>query len=271
MIAKKYSLILFFLLAYFISWVIWAPLWLPYFNITSLPVLPFHHAFGSIGPLLAAFIILWFEKGKSGVKQLVGRMFRWRVKPVWYAIALVGPFLLFGIALLINYFLTGEFRYQGIGVSKEFPQFGFLAFLAYNIATFGYGEETGWRGYALPKLQNRFKALWASMILTVGWALWHVPLFLYRPGYTEMGFQDILGWFISLLVGSILLTWLFNSTRGSILIAALFHATIDIAFTSDITNIQIVNYMGMLITVFGVAVLVMFKPKNLSIFERQKT
>lgn len=84
-----------------------------------------------------------------------------------------------------------------------------------------------------------------------------------------MGIGGIIGWIFSLLTGNILLTWLYNSTRGSILITALFHATIDIAFTSDIVNTNIMNYIGMLITIFAVAVLIIFKPKNLSKIERQ--
>jgi len=101
-------------------------------------------------------------------------MFKWKVNPIWYFVALLGPFLIFGMAILINYLLTGDISYQGIGVSKEFPQFGILGFLFYNIISFGYGEETGWRGYALPKLQRKYNAFVASVILTIGWAAWEV-------------------------------------------------------------------------------------------------
>jgi len=109
-----------------------------------------------------------------GVKDLIYRMFKWKFNPVWYFIALLGPFLILGMAILINYLLTGDISYQGIGVSKEFPQFGILGFLFYNIISFGYGEETGWRGYALPKLQRKYNAFVASVILTIGWAAWEV-------------------------------------------------------------------------------------------------
>ncbi len=197
-------------------------------------------------------------------------MFKWKFNPIWYFIALLGPFLLFGMAILINYFLTGDISYQGIGVSKEFPQFGILGFLFYNIISFGYGEETGWRGYALPKLQRKYSAFIATVILTIGWAAWHLPLFLYRPGYMGMGTGEIFGWILSLLTGSILLTWLYNSTRGSILICALFHATVDVAFTSDIVNTEIVSYMGVLITIFAIVILIIFKPANLFKEKRQK-
>lgn len=77
------------------------------------------------------------------------------------------------------------------------------------------------------------------------------------------------GWFFSLLTGSILLTWLYNSSKASILICAVFHSTVDIAFTADIADKSIVNYMGFLITVWGILTIVIFKPKNLAPNERE--
>lgn len=138
----------------------------------------------------------------------------------------------------------------------------------YNLIFFGFGEETGWKGFALPRLQSKFNALVSSIIFTVPWAMWHWPLFLYRPGYTTMDAADITGWFFSLLTGSVLLTWLFNSTRGSILICAIFHATIDIAFVSDVVDKSIVNYLGLLITIWGIIIVIIFGYKNLSRKER---
>ncbi len=268
---KRYPLIFFFLTANLISWIIWAPLYLPYFNINLLPILPYHYALGALGPILAAFIISRVEKGKSENKKLLKRMFKWKVNPFWYFVALFGPFVLFSIAIIIGYFATGKpINFEGVGVSKEFPQFSILAFLLYNIISFGYGEETGWRGYALPKLQTKYNAFSSSILLTIGWAIWHIPLFFYRSGYMSMEFAGIIGWVLSLLMGSILLTWLYNSSRGSILICALFHATIDIAFTSDIVNKDIMNYMGALITIWSILVILIAKPKNLSKEERQK-
>lgn len=145
-----------------------------------------------------------------------------------------------------------------------------MTFFIYNLIFFGFGEEVGWRGFALPRLQNKSNALTASIILTVFWALWHLPLFFYRTGFTTMGIAGIFGWFFSLLTGSILLTWLYNSSKASILICAVFHSTVDIAFTADFTDKNIMSYMGFLITVWGVFTIMIFKPKNLAANGRQK-
>lgn len=110
----------------------------------------------------------------------------------------------------------------------------------------------------------RHSAFVATLLLTVGWALWHIPLFFYRPGYASMDAAGIVGWFFSLLTGSILLTWLYNESRGSILVVALLHAAIDVVFTSDIASQYVVNATGALITVWGITVVGTAGPRCLS-------
>lgn len=258
-------LLLFFALAYGISWMIWAPLWLPAFGIDTLPVLPFHHAWGAVGPIAAAFLVAGMEAGAAGPRDLLRRMVLWRGRLLWVLLALLAPLGVLAFAALAAWLFTGEEgSLAGVGVSREFPQFSALGFLVYNLFSFGYGEEVGWRGYALPRLQAKYSALVATLLLTLGWALWHVPLFLYRPGYTSMGATGIAGWFFSLLTGAVLLTWLFNESRGSILVVALFHAAIDVAFTSDISSPFVVNAAGVIVTLWGLTVLVVAGPRHLS-------
>lgn len=263
-------LITFFGLAYLISWTIWLPLYGHIFGLTNLPTLTFHHGLGGLGPLVASFLTTWIYQKKEGVNLLVKKCLQ--VKPTIYlAIAIFSPFLLGLIALIINYFVDNSpVSLSGLLSSKEFPQFNLLTFFIYNLIFFGFGEEVGWRGFALPRFQQKLNALTSSIILTVFWAVWHWPLFFYRPGYVSMDLAGIFGWTISLLTGSILLSWLYNSSRASILICAVFHSTIDIVFTADLANKDIVSYMGFLITVWGIWTIIIFKPKNLAINEREK-
>ena len=206
-----------------------------------------------------------------GVKQLTSKCLQ--IRPLSYlAIAFLSPFLLAVIASIINHFIEkSPIHLSGLLSCREFPQFNILTFFMYNLIFFGFGEEVGWRGFALPRFQERYNALTSSVLLTFFWAFWHWPLFFYRPGYTAMDFAGILGWTFSLLTGSILLTWLYNSSRASILICAVFHSTIDIAFTADFADKTIVNYMGFLITVWGILTIIILKPKNLALNEREKT
>lgn len=263
------QLTIYFSLAYLISWVIWLPLYGHIFGLTGLPVLPFHHATGGLGPLIASFLTTWIYYKKDGVKQLFRQCLQ--VKPLLYlAIALFSPFVLAVIASVANYFVSNvPVDLSGLFTSKEFPGFTLFTFFIYNLLFFGFGEEAGWRGFALPRFQHRFNALTSSLILTVLWAAWHWPLFFYRPGYTAMDVAGISGWFFSLLTGSILLTWLYNSSRSGILICAVFHSTIDIAFTADFADKNIINYMGFLITVWGILTIIIFKPRKLAAAEKE--
>lgn len=264
------QILVFFGLTYIISWTIWLPLYWHIFGINSLPVLPYHHAFGGLGPLIASFLTTWIFLKKDGVKKLLAKCFQ--IKPLIYlAVALFSPFILAFIAMVTSHFINQTpINLSGLLTTKEFPLFNLLTFFIYNLVFFGFGEEVGWRGFALPRLQNKMNALTASIVLTLFWALWHLPLFFYRPGYTTMDTAGIFGWVFSLLTGSILLTWLYNSSRASILICAVFHSTIDIAFTTDNADKNIMSYMGVLITVWGILAILIYKPKNLAEKEREK-
>jgi membrane protease YdiL (CAAX protease family) len=100
-----------------------------------------------------------------------------------------------------------------------------LVSFVYMLIQVGIGEEVGWRGYALPKLQAGYGALLSSVILGVIWTLWHLPLF-FNPatGYSLTSFWVFL---IFMLPISILITWVFNSTGGSVLIIMILHAMLN--------------------------------------------
>ena len=89
------------------------------------------------------------------------------------------------------------------------------------------GEELGWRGYALPKLLQRFSPLVASLILGMVWSLWHLPTF-FLPG-TPQYQQPVVAFLIMTTVYSIMLSWIFLHSRGSVLIATLFHGAINVS------------------------------------------
>lgn len=265
MVPEAKQLTVFFTLAYLISWVIWLPLYLPVFGIHGLPILPLHHALGGLGPACAALIVTRLYGKKTGVRTLLKVMITAYPRRFIF-IALVGPFLLALLAAAIIYSIQGgQFTVVAqLGSNREFPSLGILGLFLYNLLFFGFGEEVGWRGFALPRMQTRYNALTSSVLLTLFWAVWHWPLFLYRPGYTSMDIAGIVGWMLSLVTGSVLLTWFFNSTRGSILVCAVFHATVDIAFTANFSNPLMMPIMGMLITFWGLFTIFVFRPGNLS-------
>lgn len=258
------QLFTYFSFTFLFSWIIWLPLYGHIFGLYNLPASPYQHTIGALGPLMASLLATFFFLKKAGIKILLSKCFQ--IKPfVYSAIALLCPFLLALLASFTSYFISKTpISFSGLFISKEFPQFSPFIFFVYNLLFFGFGEEAGWRGFALPRLQNKMNALLASIVLTLFWALWHLPMFFYKEPFTSMSTTGVFGWFFSLLTGSILLAWLYNSSKGSILICAVFHTTIDIAFTANFTDKNIMNYMGFLITVWGVLIIIIFKPKKLS-------
>ncbi|HTO74161.1 MAG TPA: type II CAAX endopeptidase family protein [Gemmatimonadales bacterium] len=96
----------------------------------------------------------------------------------------------------------------------------------FNLLGGPLNEEPGWRGYALPRCQERFGALGGSLVLGVVWALWHVPLFLLQ------GYLTVPVWaFVFLLIClSVLMTWVYNISSGSVITAVLMHAAFNSSF-----------------------------------------
>jgi membrane protease YdiL (CAAX protease family) len=262
---KRHPLAAYFILAYAISWIIWSPLVLSARGMITAQLPSYWHYFGAAGPILAAILVTRITEGASGLRGLFGRMVRWRVGIHWLAIALLSPFALFALAAAILR-MTGapwpDFR--DIGRSQEFPRMGLLAATLFYTLTFGFGEETGWRGFALPRLQRDHSAMTATLWLTAGWALWHTPAFLYRPAYMGLDAGGVAGWAFSLLVGSILLTWMYNTTGGSILVVALWHGTLEVAYMSRIAEANHVVVTSVLVIAWGILVLLVAGPARLS-------
>lgn len=263
-LTKKHPLVIFFVLTYTISWLIWLPQLASVQGFLGRPVSPYLHLVGELGPLLAAMIVTALTSGRAGIQELAGRMFRWRVNSVWHLIAWFGPVALFAIAAIIVQVVSGTWPVLSrFGQTEEYPQLPLLVYWVAALVFYGWGEETGWRGFALPRLQNRHNALAATFILSLFWALWHLPLFWFIDGFMRMGMGGAMGWYFSIFLGAVLLTWLYNSTQGSILIVAVFHAMVNIVFDSPLSG-DFAMILGMLMTLWGILVLLLYKPARLS-------
>jgi uncharacterized protein len=204
-VVRRYPLIVFFVLAYVFSWWPW-PLYA--FGLSPSPIIAF-------GPFLAAILVLALTTGKGGVVTLLRRMVRWRVRPVWYAVALLLPVAISGGAALLNVVVLGASAPSPAELgawSGLVPTFFLLLLVP---GTGGAWEEPGWRGYALPKLQGGHSALLASLILGVVWAFWHLPLMVIG----QIHLSDP----VFIVAWTVVFTWVFNNTNGSVLIAMLMH------------------------------------------------
>ncbi len=209
----------YFIVAFAFTWTCW---WLAVLDergvvTLSIPVVPL----GAFGPLVAAVVVTAHESGRAGLRALMNRVLRWRVAPLWYAVALLGPPVVY-LAAAALHVLAGGRSPTVSGLTSVLPTV--LLLTVYFVVVAGLGEEVGWRGYALPALQARYNAFIASVILGVLWALWHLPLF-FNPAvgtYSHIPFALYVAYMIPF---TILITWVFNSAHGSVLIAMILHGT----------------------------------------------
>ncbi len=182
---------------------------------------------GALSSSLAAVVLVVIEGRKGGLRELLGRFLIWRVGIQWWAFALFFAIIPSVAALYLLNLLGGPtVDWSGLPpLYTVVPAFIFLTVAA------GMGEEFGWRGFLLPRLQTRHNALVSGLIVGVIWAIWHIPLFFIKgTSQYEQGLQGglllaILGYGLFVIANSIQFTWLFNNTRGSVLLAAVLHGS----------------------------------------------
>ena len=179
-------------------------------------------------PSLLALAMVFYIGGKKGGMNLLRSAGRWRVKPSYWLLAWFGPLFIFLIGLGIYLIFGGQA--PSFTVFREelnlIPLFLLVVFLPFNGPV---GEELGWRGYVLPRLQQRSGPLIASLVIGTVWGIWHLPTF-----FNPESVQNSLGWgfFIPYMVGtianSVIMTWLYNKAKASALVAGIiWHAATD--------------------------------------------
>jgi membrane protease YdiL (CAAX protease family) len=199
---------LYFVLAFLLSWCIW-PLML--LNADSSPLVPF-------GPAIAALTVVAIVGGKHGLVALLNQLSRWRRRPVWYVIAVAGPFALTSVAAALVV-LAGAPAPDWL-VYTDLVSLG--ANLLATMVIVGLFEELGWRGFALPRLQESHSALRAALLLGAIWAVWHLPELVSNPTQREP-----LPYLVWVVAFSVILAWLYNSTRGSLPLIIIAHAAVN--------------------------------------------
>ena len=210
--AKARSLTAFFGLTFLLSWGLWIPM------IVLGREIPVLRIGGTFGPLAAALTLTLAGEGRTGAMRLLRPLGFWRVNGLWYVFALFATALTVFTALGI-YFAGDGHRLVFNDLNQIYlvvPVFLYVLFFSV------LGEETGWRGFALPRLQQRLGPLKASLLLGLIWGLWHIPLFGI-PGNFHHPIP--LGLFILQDVAlAVVMTWIYNHTGGSLLLIHLFHA-----------------------------------------------
>ena len=180
---------------------------------------------GALSSSLAAIVLVAVEGRKGGLRELLSRFLIWRVGLQWWAIALFFA-VIPSVAGLYLFDLLGGPPVDWSGLPPLYTVVPM--FFLFTIAA-GIGEEFGWRGCLLPRLQTRHNALVSSLIIGGMWAIWHIPQFFIQ-GTFQHDLQSqggllpaVLSFSLFVIVSSIWFTWIFNNTRGSVLLAAVMH------------------------------------------------
>lgn len=204
-LVQRYPLAAFFGLVFVLEWAV------ALLSLSSPTLLPFLLTFL---PAIAAFFVVRISEGSEGSRNLLRKLAIWRAGVRWYVAAVGLPVLVglisIGLALLLG--------------STTATQIGAFAAFRLMFFVFAAGEELGWRGYALPKLQMRYGALGASLLLGTLWFIFHLPLYL--PGQTFAAPQ-VEPYLLMFVATSIVYTWLLNHTNGSVLMASLLHGSMN--------------------------------------------
>ena len=260
-LVKRHPLITFFVLAYALSWILESPLVFLRDSLTDTQGLILTILASNV-PSVLAIVLTATVFGRGALRKLLGRLLIWRVNPLWYLLLVLGPAALVAGVVPLNALMGGP------ALSLGMPLLGIAVFLAFHIVPgSALGEEIGWRGYVLPRLQSRMSALSAALIIGPIWALWHLPLWLTgEPGRTPTLYA---GFVVSVIALSVILTWVYNSTRGSLLMVVLLHATYNLPITLAIDDLgtqatlPVLLYFGLLV-VAAIVVVIVAGPKHLS-------
>jgi len=179
------------------------------------------------GPLVAALLLTHLSYGQVGVLNLLNDALNWRFGLIWYILA-IAPL---GIIYLTSAFFYRLSRKERFALFKK-PSKGFLTLILVQIWVV-IAEEFGWRGFALPHLQELFGWLGAGFLLGILWASWHLPMF-FVPGSSQYG-SSFPKYLYVLSVWSFFMTMLYYQTNGSILLCMVFHAAANLwAFTINV-------------------------------------
>lgn len=240
---------MYFVLACGISWLLWLPRIATVQGWWEVDVPDWWHYTGAAGPISAAFLVTALTEGRRGVIALLQRYSPRRAPLPWLAFALLSPCLLLALGLVMARLVDGSWpAYGDLAATDNLPALGLPLILLVHILTFGLGEETGWRGFALPHLQTERNALAATHLLTIAWGLWHIPMFFENESMMSMSAFEIAGWGVALWMGAIFLTWLFNSSNGSLLVVVLWHGLFNLFSASEIgsTAVMVIS-MGVIL------------------------
>jgi membrane protease YdiL (CAAX protease family) len=178
---------------------------------------------GSLVPSALGILFVALLRGRSGVRTLLGRLLHARIGLRWYLAALALTMLV-PLAVGVSILMGGDTPVVDKTIFGVLFLFAFMIFPGSAL-----GEELGWRGFVLPRMQARHSALKASLLIGILWGLWHLPLWL--TGTESHPISLYVPFVVAVVASSVFYTWLYNNTGGNLLIVVLYHAATNLLIT----------------------------------------
>lgn len=234
----------FIAVAFGTSWLLWLPLVLQRF-VEEFPRMPdWYFAIGSAGPLLGAIAAVSVRGGSAALGPWArarwlapGKAIGWLWSGAAIALGLVA-------ALAAEALTTGSIASAtGIGLTDRLPGWAPWQTLPLWIASYGFCEESGWRGWLYPALSGRYGRRAASLLVVVVWVPWHLPQFLFNHTFMTLGW-GVVGWIIGLAAGSVLLSAVFSEGSDSLWPLVIFHGIFDFITASDTASTWLAPLMS---------------------------
>jgi uncharacterized protein len=177
---------------------------------------------GTFTPGIVALALTVHADGSAGARKLLARLVQHDVNARWYVFAITFTAAVEVAVALIHRMAFGAWPpFGGTPIALMFA--GTLL----SLITLGQaGEELGWRGFALPRLTKAMGLGWASIVLGMIWAAWHLPLFFLFPTADTHG-QSFPLYFAQVVGLSVAFGWLWWRTNGSLLLTMLLHAAVN--------------------------------------------
>lgn len=214
------------------------------------------HVPGLAGPALAAVLITAAVDGQAGLRDLWARAMRWRIGWRWWALVVVTAALAL-LGAVVPWVSGGTV--PGVAAFAKYsgaPSINVLAVVLLVLVVNGFGEETGWRGFAVERLSRAHAMVPTALIVTGMWAVWHLPLFWVVGNFRDLGASGAVGWLIGLTAGSVVLTWMYLRCGRSIALVAAWHTAYNLTSATAATAGAAAATSSTLVMVGAVAIVI---------------
>lgn len=221
----RYRPVLFFICAYFFTWIFWIPaIFVPETTGSVLMLI------GLIAPAVVStmfVLVSGSDELKKDLKDKIISFYKVKWINVFWAVVVFALIVVFSILLsllfgqsLKQFSFTDDFSFTGVGIGTAFVTITLASII----------EEVGWKGYCEDSIGQYMNWFWESLLFGALWSLWHLPL-IFIQGTYQAGLMVnplyVINFFISGIPLGYIITWVYLVSDRSILACMIFHLFVN--------------------------------------------